>query len=61
MDEIRSCELFLHVCRLNPYFEKDTNLPGGAYLIAAHHIGVDILYVLTGVNADLNLTHFPSN
>lgn len=28
-------------------FEKDTNLPGGAYLIAAHHIGVDILYVLT--------------
>lgn len=29
-------------------FEKDTNLPGGAYLIAAHHIGVDILYVLTG-------------
>lgn len=29
-------------------FEKDTNLPGGGYLIAAHHIGVDILYVLTG-------------
>ena len=30
------------------YFEKDRNLPGGAYLIAAHYIGVDILYVLTG-------------
>lgn len=29
-------------------FEKDKNLPGGAYLIAAHRIGVDILYVLTG-------------
>ncbi|MDH4910231.1 hypothetical protein MN091_22395, partial [Xanthomonas euvesicatoria] len=42
-------------------FREGHQSTGGAYLIAAHHIGVDILYVLTGVNADLNLTHFPSN
>lgn len=29
-------------------FEKDINLPGGAYLLAAHGRGVDVLYVLTG-------------
>lgn len=32
-------------------FEKDENLPGGAYLLAAHALGVDIQYVLTGVHA----------
>ena len=30
------------------YFEADTNVPGGAYLIAADALGVDVLYVLTG-------------
>lgn len=29
-------------------FEKGINSPGGAYLIAADHLGVDVLYVLTG-------------
>ncbi|MDF1483713.1 helix-turn-helix transcriptional regulator [Ramlibacter sp. H39-3-26] len=29
-------------------FENDHNIPGGAYLIAAAAIGVDIAYVLTG-------------
>lgn len=29
-------------------FEKDRNLPGGAYLIAAAALGVDIAYVLIG-------------
>ncbi|KFA33402.1 transcriptional regulator [Xanthomonas vasicola] len=28
------------------YFEKDQNMPGGAYLLAAHARGVDIVYVL---------------
>lgn len=30
-------------------FESDINLPGGAYLIAAAALGVDVSYVLTGV------------
>lgn len=30
-------------------FENDHNLPGGAYLIAAATLGVDIAYVLTGL------------
>lgn len=30
-------------------FESDVNLPGGAYLIAAAALGVDVSYVLTGV------------
>ena len=30
------------------YFETDQQLPGGAYLIAADNLGVDILYVLLG-------------
>lgn len=34
-------------------FEKDINLPGGAYLLAAHNRGVDVLYVLTGQRAQL--------
>lgn len=29
-------------------FENDHNLPGGAYLIAAATLGVDVAYVLTG-------------
>lgn len=29
-------------------FEKGINVPGGAYLVAADALGVDILYVLTG-------------
>ncbi|MBB6259343.1 MULTISPECIES: helix-turn-helix domain-containing protein [Xanthomonas] len=29
-------------------FEKDEQLPGGAYLLAATVLGVDVLYVLTG-------------
>ena len=29
-------------------FENDHNIPGGAYLIAAAALGVDVLYVLTG-------------
>lgn len=29
-------------------FERDVNLPGGAYLIAAADHGVDVKYVLTG-------------
>ncbi|WP_442712843.1 hypothetical protein [Xanthomonas citri] len=30
-------------------FEKDTNLPGGAYLIAAHHIGVALAFGGSGL------------
>lgn len=30
-------------------FEKGRQLPGGAYLIAAAALGVDVSYVLTGV------------
>lgn len=30
------------------YFETDQQVPGGAYLIAADKLGVDVLYVLTG-------------
>lgn len=33
-------------------FESDLNLPGGAYLIAAAALGVDVSYVLTGQRAD---------
>ncbi|MCC4622235.1 helix-turn-helix domain-containing protein [Xanthomonas cassavae CFBP 4642] len=29
-------------------FEKDINLPGGAYLLAALDRGVDVMYVLSG-------------
>lgn len=29
-------------------FENDHNIPGGAYLIAAAALGVDVAYVLTG-------------
>ena len=29
-------------------FERGENIPGGAYLIAADALGVDVLYVLTG-------------
>lgn len=29
-------------------FEKDQHLPGGAYLIAADALGMDVRYVLTG-------------
>lgn len=32
-------------------FENDENLPGGAYLIAAAALGVDVQYVLTGVRS----------
>jgi len=32
-------------------FENDHNIPGGAYLIAAAGLGVDVLYVLTGRRA----------
>lgn len=34
-------------------FEKGINYPGGAYLIAADALGVDVLYVLTGKRAAL--------
>lgn len=34
-------------------FEKDENLPGGGYLLAAHGCGVDVMYVLTGQRAQL--------
>ncbi|MBB5864800.1 helix-turn-helix domain-containing protein [Xanthomonas sp. 3058] len=37
-------------------FEKDINLPGGAYLLAALDRGVDVLYVLSGQRAQLDLT-----
>ena len=32
-------------------FENDRNLPGGAYLIEAARLGVDVQYVLTGVRS----------
>lgn len=32
-------------------FENDHNMPGGAYLIAAAALGVDVSYVLTGQRA----------
>ncbi|WP_225042005.1 helix-turn-helix domain-containing protein [Xanthomonas campestris] len=34
-------------------FEKDINVPGGAYLLAALDRGVDVLYVLTGQRSQL--------
>ncbi|MFA1263649.1 helix-turn-helix domain-containing protein [Xanthomonas axonopodis pv. fascicularis] len=34
-------------------FEKDINLPGGAYLLAALDRGVDVMYVLSGHRAQL--------
>lgn len=37
-------------------FEKDINLPGGAYLLAALGRGVDVMYVLTGQRAQLDAT-----
>lgn len=37
-------------------FEKDAHLPGGAYLIAAHALGVELEYVLTGNGAFRNAT-----
>ncbi|MGV7196179.1 helix-turn-helix domain-containing protein [Xanthomonas axonopodis pv. phyllanthi] len=36
-------------------FEKDINLPGGAYLLAALDRGVDVMYVLSGHRAQLDL------
>ncbi|MBB5882853.1 transcriptional regulator with XRE-family HTH domain [Xanthomonas arboricola] len=36
-------------------FEKDINLPGGAYLLAALDRGVDVMYVLSGHRAQLEL------
>nr|WP_228738565.1 XRE family transcriptional regulator [Xanthomonas euvesicatoria] len=36
------------------YFEKDQNMPGGAYLLAAHARGVDILYVLLEQRMELD-------
>ncbi|MGQ5312559.1 helix-turn-helix domain-containing protein [Xanthomonas arboricola pv. corylina] len=35
-------------------FEKDINLPGGAYLLAALNRGVDVMYVLSGHRAQLD-------
>lgn len=35
-------------------FEKDVNLPGGAYLLAALERGVDVMYVLYGHRAQLD-------
>lgn len=35
-------------------FEKDVNLPGGAYLLAALARGVDVMYVLSGHRAQLD-------
>lgn len=35
-------------------FEKDVNLPGGAYLLAALDRGVDVMYVLSGHRAQLD-------
>ncbi|MGS0640550.1 helix-turn-helix domain-containing protein [Xanthomonas oryzae pv. oryzicola] len=35
-------------------FEKDVNLPGGAYLLAALERGVDVMYVLSGHRAQLD-------
>nr|WP_267191172.1 XRE family transcriptional regulator [Xanthomonas dyei] len=36
------------------YFEKDQNMPGGAYLLAAHARGVDIVYVLLDQRTELD-------
>lgn len=36
------------------YFEKDQNMPGGAYLLAAHARGVDLMYVLLEQRAELD-------
>ncbi|WP_407466127.1 helix-turn-helix domain-containing protein [Xanthomonas campestris] len=36
------------------YFEKDQNMPGGAYLLAAHARGVDITYVLLEQRMELD-------
>ncbi|MBO9855169.1 XRE family transcriptional regulator [Xanthomonas sp. A1809] len=36
------------------YFEKDQNMPGGAYLLAAHARGVDIMYVLLEQRLELD-------
>ncbi|MBB4591856.1 XRE family transcriptional regulator [Xanthomonas cannabis] len=36
------------------YFEKDQNMPGGAYLLAAHARGVDIMYVLLEQRMELD-------
>lgn len=33
-------------------FEKDINLPGGAYLLAAIARGVDVMYVLSGQRSE---------
>ncbi|WP_343231303.1 Ulp1 family isopeptidase [Xanthomonas campestris] len=45
MDEIQSCELFLHVCRLNPYYYDSMaqTHPQQRYLadMAAYHLGLD--------------------
>ncbi|WP_031421355.1 helix-turn-helix domain-containing protein [Xanthomonas euvesicatoria] len=35
-------------------FEKNINLPGGAYLLAALDRGVDVMYVLSGHRAQLD-------
>lgn len=35
-------------------FEKDINLPGGAYLLAALDRGVDVMYVLSGHRSQLD-------
>jgi transcriptional regulator with XRE-family HTH domain len=35
-------------------FEKDENVPGGAYLLAALSRGVDLMYVLTGQRSQLD-------
>ncbi|MCC4600168.1 helix-turn-helix domain-containing protein [Xanthomonas melonis] len=35
-------------------FEKDINLPGGAYLLAALDRGVDVMYVLSGHHAQMD-------
>lgn len=35
-------------------FEKDINLPGGAYLLAALDRGVDVMYVLSGQRTQLD-------
>jgi len=37
-------------------FEKDENMPGGAYLLAAMSRGVNVMYVLTGQGAQLDPT-----
>ncbi|WDM66300.1 helix-turn-helix domain-containing protein [Xanthomonas cucurbitae] len=35
-------------------FEKDINLPGGAYLLAALDRGVDVMYVLSGYRVQMD-------